>query len=323
MKNNIDYYRHKTHSHDHWKFKALRREFGWAGEGKFWALNNMIADAENCRLDLATEKRKKHIAADLDFSPPDFEKYIHFLEHDCELIINEDGFITTEMTQDVLRDVTVTRKRKREWKQKNSGEKEEKDGESKKVDVYSDEKDGENQHSIVQDSIVQDNNSKEVIIEGSESPAVPAESPIEIRKAKGEYFSCKKTKALICAFIKEKRPAFIEPYLDLWNIFAEEKKMSKVKTISESRKRKFNVRIKEDSFDFFEILKMASRSNFILESNWFNWDYIFENDTNYLKVIEGKYENDKPDQQINMDIKSTSARLQQAKENKKRYEPAK
>ena len=46
MKNNIEYYRHHAQSDTHPKFKMLRNEYGWAGEGKFWALNNRIALAE-------------------------------------------------------------------------------------------------------------------------------------------------------------------------------------------------------------------------------------------------------------------------------------
>ncbi|MDZ7763237.1 MAG: hypothetical protein U5K00_02260 [Melioribacteraceae bacterium] len=38
MKKNISFYSHYSDSHNHWKFKLLRNKYGWAGEGKFWAL---------------------------------------------------------------------------------------------------------------------------------------------------------------------------------------------------------------------------------------------------------------------------------------------
>jgi hypothetical protein len=111
-----------------------------------------------------------------------------------------------------------------------------------------------------------------------------------------EYSKLEKSKRLICDFIKEKQPTFIQPFVDLWNIFAQEKSLPKVTKLSNSRKRKFKVRLSEKGFDFLEILKKASKSEFLLTGNWFGFDWIFQNDSNFLKILEGKYDSKTPEQ---------------------------
>ncbi len=102
MKNNISYYSHYTNSDQHAKFKMLRAEFGWAGEGKFWALNNRIAQAENCCLDISKKYNKAAIASDLDFSLIEFDEYITFLIEDCELVKEcKTNVITTDNVQEI------------------------------------------------------------------------------------------------------------------------------------------------------------------------------------------------------------------------------
>jgi hypothetical protein len=293
MKNNIEFYRHKTSSHNHWKFKALRLEYDWAGEGKFWALNNIIADADFCKLDINNEKRKKALAADLCFTMDELDKFLKFLEIDCELIVNDRGFLITPMTQEVLADVMITRERKRNWKNKKeqevAGQSSEKDIETAKVDVYFSEKDGEKTHTTAQHTTVNDIKVDNILSSGE--PEGPAHQQ-EINLTK-EYKSLVKTKDSIYRFINIHKPDFFEPYVDLWNIFAIERKLPKCEIMSDTRKKKFKVRIKEKPFQFIAVLTRAGRSSFLLGSNWFTFDWIIANDTNYLKVIEGKYDNEK------------------------------
>ena len=80
MKKNIEFYPHFAASDQHAKFKMLRVEFGWAGEGKFWALNNRIAQADNCCLDVSKKYNKAALASDLDFNLEEFDKFIVFLK---------------------------------------------------------------------------------------------------------------------------------------------------------------------------------------------------------------------------------------------------
>lgn len=120
MKNNLSYYSHDVNSHNHWKFKTLRRKYKWCGEGKFWALNNMIAEADGCRLDIKDFDKKASIAADLDFDIPEFDQFIDYLAKVCKLIIEEDGHLLTEKTQENLEGVNDKRERQRNWKKQKS-----------------------------------------------------------------------------------------------------------------------------------------------------------------------------------------------------------
>ena len=61
MKNNIDYYRHEVDAHNNAKIKMLRTKYGWAGEGKFWALNGIIGQAENCEFDISKKFNKAYL----------------------------------------------------------------------------------------------------------------------------------------------------------------------------------------------------------------------------------------------------------------------
>lgn len=119
MKNNLDFYSHDVASHNSWKFKLLRKKFGWAGEGKFWALNNLIADSEKCVLDLEGDSKKEQIAADLDFDIDEFKEYLSFLELKCKLIKREGNGYTTKRVQKALH--VVSRARESDRIRKNGG----------------------------------------------------------------------------------------------------------------------------------------------------------------------------------------------------------
>jgi hypothetical protein len=139
------------------------------------------------------------------------------------------------------------------------------------------------QPCIVEDGKGKERNSTAIAVVDSPS----AESPSDIQQV---FKELKKEKKELVEFIRKNKPDFIEPYVELWNVFAEEKKLAKVSKINTTRKKKFNVRIGEKGFDFLLILKQASSSQFLLTGNWFGFDWIIENESNYLKVIEGNYD---------------------------------
>jgi hypothetical protein len=113
MKKNINYYQHFADSHNHWKFKLLRSKLGWSGEGRFWALNNMIASSDECTIDLNRKNLKASVMFDLGLSVDEFDEFIKILSDECELILNLDGIITTEIVRDNLREVMKERERAR------------------------------------------------------------------------------------------------------------------------------------------------------------------------------------------------------------------
>jgi hypothetical protein len=120
-----------------------------------------------------------------------------------------------------------------------------------------------------------------------------------------------KTSENIYKFISNNKPQFIEPYVALWNFFATKNSLSQVSTINDKRKKKFQVRIKEKAFDFIQILKVAGKSEFLLTGKWFGFDWIIENEGNYLKVIEGNYQRQKESNHAEQQHKSEFEKAEQ------------
>lgn len=79
-----------------------------------------------------------------------------------------------------------------------------------------------------------------------------------------------------------------------WNVFASENNLSKVISLSTTRKKKITARLKEDQFDFEKILEEIKKSNFLLgkAKDWkVDFDFVINSEGNYLKILEGKYRN--------------------------------
>lgn len=129
MKKNIDYYPHNSSSHNHPKFKMLRSLFasvesGWAAEGRFWALNNIIASSEDCQIDLSKKRNMGVYADELGMSISDFSALIDiFSSEDVELLRRiGDEIYTTDKVQETYSGVLAERERaaeKYEKKKKN------------------------------------------------------------------------------------------------------------------------------------------------------------------------------------------------------------
>jgi hypothetical protein len=101
-------------------------------------------------------------------------------------------------------------------------------------------------------------------------------------------------KRKLADYILEKKPAFYEPYKDLWNMSAAANGLAKVSKLSESRLRHFRSRLKDPDFDFIAVMMAIKKYPFLRgenKNNWrVNWEFVFKNDTNYLKILEGAYQ---------------------------------
>lgn len=105
--------------------------------------------------------------------------------------------------------------------------------------------------------------------------------------------SIKDIRIMIEDFIKSEKPKFIDPYMNYWNILADYLKLAKVQACTDARKNKFKVRINEPAFDFIRILEKIRCSPMLKgeTSNWrVSFDWIFENQSNYVKILEGTYD---------------------------------
>jgi len=84
---------------------------------------------------------------------------------------------------------------------------------------------------------------------------------------------------------------------DFFNLYnSTVKNLPKIKTIGESRKKKIKTRLKELPFDDWKaVFEKCDNSSFCCGNNNRNWqasfDWLIENDNNYIKVLEGKYDN--------------------------------
>ena len=91
-----------------------------------------------------------------------------------------------------------------------------------------------------------------------------------------------------------------DEYLNLWNEFATKNNKPKIAKLSDSRKKKIALRLKEykNLLEIFKfVLVKSEKSNFLLNGDFYTFDWLVENDTNILKVYEGKYDNKKNDLQ--------------------------
>jgi len=104
-----------------------------------------------------------------------------------------------------------------------------------------------------------------------------------------KYFIIPKDGKSVSEFITQFKPTFPDPYKTLWNIFAEKYSFAKVSKITSKRLTSLKNRLKENEFDFIEILKMSGKSKGLTGASWFSFDFLISNDTNYIKVLEGKY----------------------------------
>lgn len=141
-------------------------------------------------------------------------------------------------------------------------------------------------------------------------------STIVDESTSNSYKSVEKTKSGIWEYLKTE-PKEIEPYVDFWNLFAAEKGVPKVRDITKKRRQKLKVRLSEKSFNFCNILRMAGNSEFLLSNSWFAFDWIIENDSNYLKILEGNYQSKPTTNPKDDEIRRKAAEHQKLEERQK------
>ena len=83
-------------------------------------------------------------------------------------------------------------------------------------------------------------------------------------------------------------------FIHEWNGFAFENSLSKISSLSESRKKKLEARMKSGNFKqlFEDALEEIKKSQYLLGSKgWkISFDWLIKNDENILKVVEGNYQ---------------------------------
>lgn len=80
-----------------------------------------------------------------------------------------------------------------------------------------------------------------------------------------------------------------------WNRFAQEYDLPQVRALTDKRKKYIKAKLRDKSFDFDAILEKISKSDFLLGRSergfQVTFDWIFQYRDNYIKILEGNYEN--------------------------------
>jgi len=243
----------------------LRVKYGWAGEGKFSALQNMIASSDECILDLNQKHIQGTLALDLGFTFEELSEFISYLTEDCNLLINNEDKITTTDIQETYSKVKHEREKARE--RKNSANK------SRTTPENSNSSDGNEESSANSPRTFKESKVKESKVKESKEECMGAGAPAE-----SLGFPLDVTENSI---------------MSKWNDFAGKHNLAKIKLLSISRMKKVRARLKEREFNFNEILAKTTEQPFLLGENKNNWkvdfDWLIDTDKNYLKVLEDKY----------------------------------
>lgn len=93
-------------------------------------------------------------------------------------------------------------------------------------------------------------------------------------------------------------PVLFLDAVDNWNLKAEEYGLSKVLSLTKSRKEKLKERFRGESFDMKKIMEAIGKQPFLGGANDRKWqvtfDWVISNDKNYLKILEYNYVKAKP-----------------------------
>ena len=83
-------------------------------------------------------------------------------------------------------------------------------------------------------------------------------------------------------------------FMKTWNENASSLGIQTLRNMSDKRYKKLKQRINHNPDflnDLAECFGKAVGSRFIQEGNWFSYDWLVANDDNYIKVLEGNYDN--------------------------------
>jgi hypothetical protein len=97
VKDNLPYFSHDNNARRHPKMKALIAELGYEGYGRFWVLNERIAESSGAFIDISKKVNKLDIAQELGLNGDGLDKFLKFLsDPDINLIEFENRIITIE-----------------------------------------------------------------------------------------------------------------------------------------------------------------------------------------------------------------------------------
>ena len=177
MKDNLPYFSHDNNARNHPKMKALIAEFGYEGYGRFWALNERIAETSGACIDISKKVNKLDLARELGLDGNGLDRFLSFLsDAEIDLINIVDGKITTDRINELH--TKVNKKRKKQRKDEN----EEIGGENTEIDSENEEIGGD----FNTDKIRLDKNRQDKTRQDSGESSAPKRIALLDRKPKND-----------------------------------------------------------------------------------------------------------------------------------------
>ncbi|MDR1306029.1 MAG: DUF4373 domain-containing protein [Treponema sp.] len=97
MKDDLPWFSHDNDARNHPKMKALITQYGAAGYGWFWMLNEVIAESPGAALDISRRVNRLALARELGMTGEKLDEFIAFLsDPDIDLITLSGGILTTD-----------------------------------------------------------------------------------------------------------------------------------------------------------------------------------------------------------------------------------
>jgi hypothetical protein len=129
VKNNLPYFSHDNNARRHPKMKALIAELGYEGYGRFWVLNERIAESSGAYIDISKKVNKLDLAQELGLNGDGLDKFLSFLsDPEIDLINMKDNIITTDRTLELFEKTMENREDERERKRSKNGKNDFPDG---------------------------------------------------------------------------------------------------------------------------------------------------------------------------------------------------
>ena len=265
-KNQSLYFSHDANARNDEKILEMRTEYGYEGYGLFWALIESMHDAKEYKL---CHQRIKGISLSLSVDPEKLTKFIEDCINKYSLFNSDEIYFWSE---------SLVRRMKL---------KEEKSEKARQSILQRWNKIETNEEEIEYDSITNEllSNNESNTRKGKESKG---------KESKGKESKVKESKEeLLSTDVDHPK---IHPKA-IYDIYLEHNKvLPQLKAYTKDRERKCQARARNPNFlvQFKAAVEKAQMTPFLRGENNTGWqasfDWLVTNDTNVLKVIEGKYD---------------------------------
>lgn len=271
-KNNAEYFSHDADMRNDVKVKALRRRFSHTGYAVWNYILETLTDTENFEIDFR-EVNKELLAADFDVTVQELNDIVAYACKISLLQTNEDGTVLFSAAHKRrFSDLLERRAKLSEAGKKGMAKR----WSSNNSDITPDNE------VITPDSKVKESKAKE--------------SKAKQREIKYPY----------------------QDIADLWNSVCST--LPKIKSLNDNRRAKIRNRLGEMSANpdtwldrVRELFERVAASDFLCGSNSNGWtatfDWVFENGKNWVKVVEGNYDNDRGSRSAALRGSQTNANL--------------